>query len=356
VADASPPKPEPKKRAMIGTASYDNWCASVADEPMLGEYECLLYTDAWLTGEVSDGLGPYAFLNLVPFTIEPGRVHGAFVLRSSVRVLFDSPEMDKTDQSRYHGGDAVDEIVALASLRCGIRLRAGGESRRFDVGGDPRGQPVARSVRPEPSLARKGPRWVLPTVTGEHSIMAVQGMSSFPTLRADQAIALVRSARLYQDALWLAESEPNQSWLLLVSAVETAANLWRSEDGSPLDRLTDSRPEFVKYLNSTGVEGLAVKVAEAFKDSVGAGKRFREFLLEYLPKPPDKRPPEWAQIDWSPESLSRGFRKVTNIGRRHFTTGCPFRRQCARLPLSWINPGKFLGKIRMGSARAHWAA
>lgn len=303
MADVSPPKPELKKRAMIGTASYDNWCAFVELEPALGEFEYLLYTDARLIGQVSEGLGPYAFLNLVPLIEEPGQVRAAFVLRLSGHVVFDLPEMDKTDQSRYHGGNGVDEIVALASLRCGVRLRAGGESRRFDVGGDPRGQPVAWSARPEPSLARRNSRWVLPTVTGDHSIMAVQEMASFPTLRPEQAIGLVRSARLYQDALWLAESEPNLSWLLLVSAVETAANLWRSEDGSPLDRLTDSRPPFVEFLNSTGVAGLADRVAREFADSIGVGRKFREFLLEYLPEPPEKRPPEWAQIDWSPESL-----------------------------------------------------
>lgn len=43
--------------------------------------------------------------------------------------------------------------------------------------------------------------------------MSVEEMLSFPTLEAKQAIALVRSARLYQDALWLVESEPNLSWL-----------------------------------------------------------------------------------------------------------------------------------------------
>jgi hypothetical protein len=267
MVDALISKSEPKKRAMIGTASYDNWCAFIAREPVLGEFEYLLYTDAGLTGQVPEGLGPYAFFNLVPFVQEPGHVRAAFVLRLSAHVVFDIPEMDKTDQSRYHGGNAVDEIVALASLRCGVRLRAGGESRRFQVGGDPKGQPVAWSVRPEPNLNLGGPRLVLPTVTGQHSIMGVEEMRTFPALKPEHAIALIRSARLYQDALWLAESEPNLSWLLLVSAVETAANLWRSANDSPIDRLTTSRPEFVNYLNSIGTDGLSDRVATEFADS-----------------------------------------------------------------------------------------
>jgi hypothetical protein len=322
---------------MIGTPSYDNWRAFVEGEPALREFECLLYTDAWLTGQVSEGLGPYAFLNLGSFIEKPGQVRAAFVLRSSGHVVFDLPEMNRTDQARYHGGNAVDEVVALASLRCGVRFRAGGESRRFDVGGDPRGQPVAWSARPEPSLARKDSRWMLPTVTGKHSIMAVQEMVSFPRLTPEQAIALVRSARVYQDALWLAESEPNLSWLLLVSAVETAANLWRSEDGSPLDRLRDSRPEFVKYLNSTdstGVDLLADRVAREFADSIGVGRKFREFLIEYLPEPPKKRPPDWAQIDWSPDSLGSGFNKIYQYRSKALHDGMPFPAPMCEAPVN----------------------
>ena len=174
--------------------------------------------------------------------------------------------------------------------------------------------------------------------------MAVQEMASFPTLRAEQAIGLVRSARLYQDALWLAESEPNLSWLLLVSAVETAANLWRSEDGSPLDRLTDSRSKFVEFLNSTGVDGLAGRVAKEFADSIGVGRKFREFLLEYLPEPPEKRPPEWAQIDWSPDSLGSGFNKIYQYRSKALHDGMPFPApMCAapvKLDKSWEGFGE----------------
>jgi hypothetical protein len=39
------------------------------------------------------------------------------------------------------------------------------------------------------------------------------------------ATALVRSARFYSDALWIAEAEPDLAWLFLVSALE-ATNSW----------------------------------------------------------------------------------------------------------------------------------
>jgi len=42
-------------------------------------------------------------------------------------------------------------------------------------------------------------------------------------------VALTRAARLYQDALWMIESEPSLAWLLLVSAIETAFGMTHSQ-------------------------------------------------------------------------------------------------------------------------------
>ena len=58
---------------LIGTPAYDNWRAFLEDRPLLSSSEYLLYTDALLTGEVSTGLGPYRFYNLVPIENQRGR-------------------------------------------------------------------------------------------------------------------------------------------------------------------------------------------------------------------------------------------------------------------------------------------
>jgi hypothetical protein len=290
-------EPEPKKRPLIGTASYDNWRAFDAGEPLLPESEHLIYTDARLTGELATGLGPYALLNLTPTPETPRRARPAFVLRGSLHAVFDLPDFGKAEQSRYQGGWMLDEIAALASLKCGVRLRVGGQTRRFEKGGDPKGVPVDWSFLAEPSLNTTNRRVVLPSVTGEHSIMGAEEMVSFPMLDPEEAIVLVRAARLYQDALWLSESEPNLSWLMLVSAVETVANLWRSSNDAPFDKLVASRPGFVEFLQKTGIDGLAEHVAKEFANSLGVTKKFLDFLLEHLPDAPERRPPEWAQVD-----------------------------------------------------------
>jgi hypothetical protein len=320
------PETEDEKQPMIGTPAYDNWRAFSQREPLLSAFECILYTDAWLTGEVITGVGPYSFFNLVPILLqgEEGKAHTAVVLRIGVHAALETTPMDKTDQARYHGGSMTDEIAALASLLCGVRFRSGGQTREFDVKGDPRGRPVAWSVRPEPTLMVGMGRWVLPRATGEHSMMPIQDLRRFPMLNPEEAIALVRSARLYQDALWLAESEPSLSWLMLVAAVETAAGHWRISRDSPLDRLRGSKPGFVEFLVSTGVENLALKVAEEFDESIGATKKFVDFLLTYLPTPPPRRPAKWGQIEWSPENLRKALRQIYTYRSKSLHNGMPF--------------------------------
>jgi hypothetical protein len=316
------PDSEPRKRPLVGTPAYDNWIAFRDGEPVLEGYECLVYTDARLTGELATGLEPYALFNLVPFP--RGGVQAAAALRMSLHVAFETWPLDKTDTARYHGGSMTDEIAALASLKCGIRLRTRGETRRFDVGGDPRGRPVGWNLRPEPTLATGIRGTVLPQATGEHSMMPIAELDAFPALTPTQAIALVRSSRLYQDALWLVESEPHLSWLMLVSAIETAANLWRSEADKPLERLTASRPDFVKFLVATGGEELANRVASEYADSIRATKKFVDFLVAHLPSPPEKRPAAWGQVEWSPDGLRPAFRKIYEHRSRALHDGIPF--------------------------------
>jgi len=341
---------EDKKRPLVGTPAYDNWRAFLDKEPLLGSFEYLLYTDAWLTGEVATGLEPYRFFNLVPLDRQRGRVRAAVALRLSLHVSFETPPMEKTDQSRYHGGWMTDEIAALASLKCGVRFRSGDEIRRFDVDGDPQGRPIAWLSRPEPTLSIGIRGFVLPAVTGEHSMMPIEGIKALAALSPEEAIALVRAARLYQDALWLAESEPNLSWLMLVAAVETAASYWHSSKDSPLERLRESRSDFVEYLEATGIEGLAARVANKFADSIGATKKFVEFLLAYLPPPPKKRPAEWGQVEWSHDNLKKAFRQIYTYRSKALHDGMPFPAPMCEPPYKYHETWEAVAERPIGLA------
>jgi len=311
------------KKHLVGTSSYDNWRAFDDGKPWLTEQEYLLYSDAYFSGEITDGLGPYRLFNLVPADFTT-KVRATVALRVSFHIELDTPLMGKTEQSRYHGGWITDEIAAMVSLLCGVRLRPTGVTRWFTKGGDPQGKPLALQCLPEPviNIGVRGP--VLPRVIGQHTLDHARMMHKFPLLKPEQAIVLIRAVRLYQEALWVAESDANQSWLLLVAAIETAANYWRASKDPPIERLKISRPVFFKFLIETGIDGLAEKVAVEFVDSIGSTKKFTEFLLEFLPAPPEKRPHEKLQVIWTEHDLKKAFKLIYDYRSKALHDGRPF--------------------------------
>ncbi len=323
-----------KKRHIIGTPAYANWRAFLENKPSLGAYEYLMYTDAWITGEVADGLEPYRFFNLIAIEMRKGRVRPAIALRVSLHADFQTPALDeKTERALYHGGGMEDELAALASLKCGVRFRIGGLIREFDIKGDPKGRLHAYGNLPEPPLLISDKRnvgglsssgFILDSATGDHPMAPVKEMETFVTLSSQQAMALVRAARLYQDALWTVESEPNLAWLMLVAAIETAANSFYTTEQPPLEKLRISRPEFVKYLENIGGEELATKVAKEFAGSIGSTKKFVDFLTQFRPDPPDQRPPEWCQVKWTPSNLKKVFRRIYTYRSKALHDGIPF--------------------------------
>lgn len=320
---------EPEEKRWKGPPSYANWKEALNGAPSYGAYEFPLYTDAVnLTGEVSEGLGPYQFFNLIAALREPGVVREAIVVRIEKHILYDIPKMEKTTSGYYHGGDINDEIAALASLVMGIRLRAGAGRRQFSPNGDPRGHPYAYDYRPPPPTiltTRHEGRFIVPSATAEHLINVVEIWARYPTLNPDTATTLIRVARLYQDALWFAESEPNLAWLLLVSALETAANHWRTTQDTPLEKLRASKPELLIYLESLEIGELPTKVAEYIHDSLGSTKKFTDFVLEHLPPPPAERPVgTWAQVSWQADDMRRTLAKIYGYRSRALHSGVPF--------------------------------
>jgi hypothetical protein len=322
-----------KNSQLEGPSSYENWKSYNAGSPILYSSEFELYTDTWITGEVTSGLGPYQFFNLVPIGYKTGIVRAAIVLRYSYHIEFNISEINETDSSRYHGGLPTDEIAALASLLIGCRVYAGGETREFRQGGEPAGRPVSRNFRPIPVVTTGERGFILPHIRGQHSMMPLQKMVSYSNISPKEAIILVRSARLYQDALWIAESEPNLAWLMMVSAVEVVANQRYSSTGSALERLRASKPELVSLLEeTTGVLDLSQKVAEQIVDSIGSTKKFVEFLMAHLPEPPAVRPDTWAQVEWTRDKLCDVFRLIYGYRSKALHGGIPFPAPMCELP------------------------
>jgi hypothetical protein len=166
-------------------------------------------------------------------------------------------------------------------------------------------------------------------------MMPLENLKRYPRLTPGQSIALVRSARLYQDALWLAESEPNLSWIMLVSAVESVASEWRSSSSPPLELLRKSNPSLVDYLENTGIEGLSGRIAREFADLSRSTAKFVDFILEYLPPPPEKRPAEWVRLEWTEDSFREALRKIYGYRSKALHDGVPFSPPMCEPPLNF---------------------
>lgn len=289
--------------------------------------EVPLYTDVTFTGDMQQS-GPYMFLNLISHGERPGIVRPTMVLRyvearEGKRPTF--PRKSNTDL--YHGGTLVDEVAALAALLLGARCAPGGLSRAFGGGlsNDPLGRPVGWEQVPIPGSIRFSRNSaIVPSALGSRKISQLSGLNGLPRLSKKQSVSLIRSANLFNDALWLCEQEPHLSWLMLVSALEGAAVCWQQEKGSPVERLRASKPDFSATIEDQFGADLLARVAAEFSDSLGVTKKFVDFCLAHLPPAPELRPSEAFQIDWTPEFWQRALKQIYQYRSKALHEGIPF--------------------------------
>lgn len=305
---------------------FANWVAHAAGQPQLAGYEFPLYTDANISGSLREGLGPYQFLN--SSAAPPSREASvAITLRLTIHVdyaIYHDRPFDRTDETFYHGGGIADEIAALLSLAAGIRVQAADVSRVFSDD-DSAGFPRTNATERVPMLLTQ--RWstILPNVVGTRDLaVAVPFLQRLDRLEHPSAVALLRAARLYQQATWMAEAEPHLAWLLLVSAVETGALAWRAADATEAERLEEARPSLYKRLVSVGGEALAGYVASEIAASLGSTSKFLKFALAFLPDAPPVRPDEWGQFNWSRRNWKKTLSMIYNYRSRALHAGLPF--------------------------------
>jgi hypothetical protein len=312
------PSREPTSESSeAGPDGWANWRAFL--DGHRGEAdEYAWYSDGTFVGEALGPLGPYELLNALPVGdgLAPRLVLRAEYCRleliAAAGKLVDSVADDrfpKTDVTLYHGGGLEQELAALVSLAVGVRVRSGGRTRHFSAG-DARGSPIDESAAPYFSPARG--RSLLPFSAGQVDIdSAVELLSPYPRMSGSSAIALVRAARAYQQALWVADSDPTLSWLYLVTAAEVAAKQWAGATGTDVEWLAEWNPGVAKALLGSPDEVVAA-VARQLKGITGALRAFREFVITFLPGPPDQRPPDYFQLNWDREQMRAHLNKVYN--------------------------------------------
>lgn len=308
-----------------GALSCENWQAALAGAPGLDGFEYPVFSDAELSGEITSGFGPYKLIDSGGGGTHQPSVPAAY-LRLHYHLHFPLLDMSTTQAQRYHGGYIQDELVALLSLCIGIRLKAGGATRHFQRDGDPRGRPWSfkQYGQADPVFVPSTHGIVLPAATGQHTVALPIILARFPELSQPETVVIIRAARLYQEAVWIAESTPALSWIFLVSAIETAAGYWRNRRESPVERMLTSRPEIQAILEEAGGEELVLRVAEMMAPYMGATKTFLDFLEAFVPHPPSPRPPEFAQHSWAWPDLKKSLRTIYSLRSQALHGGTPF--------------------------------
>ena len=330
-----------------GPATYENWRAKLSGFPESGAHEVALFSDARFelnatapgssTG-VHDHpvpLGPYIVFNAIAGWATPQRARPALFLRSCHHrsATLAPSSTAKSLDGRHHGGSAEEEIAALLSLELGVRLRAGEMCREFNPGEDPRGHPYAPGYHPAPVLLGYAGDAILPNTCGSRtlSLETTKLTQSYPVLAPATASTLIKAARLYQQAIWIADGEPNLAWLLLVSAIEAPA-AGEPDSDDPVEVLEAAFPDFVKTLRGLSAEGVSL-VASQFWKGLRATSRFIKFCQRHMPAAPPQRPPDEGQVEWTDANLKNALSVIYDRRSRALHDGTPFPRPMCQWPV-----------------------
>ena len=350
------PSPHP------GTGLWRLW--AVFDPANVQESaEFSLYSDAWFTNIVREPGWPVDLMPTIPEWTASGVKFAAIArVRWSPDPSFNSSEVKLTTDARsHHGGDSGDEVAALLSLAFGVRCRCGGITRRWliDHGQpdrDPLGMPIEADHRPPVWQTPFRGRSILPSLPAEADLAtSVPLLTRFAAANAKKAALLVRAARLYSGALWIADSDPNQAWLQLVSAIETIA-VTTSGTTPSWRRTEEALPEVWDKLVAGGDEGHAREVGNLLAPLVRSTDRFLNFLDKHLPPPPTERPEEFARLDWS--DLRPRFKRIYDYRSRALHDGTPFPEPMCEPAMRWSTdtPVEKPPWLSSSSGLATWAA
>ena len=244
----------------------------------------------------------------------------------------------ETNEKSHYGGYAEDEIAALLSLALGVRCRSGGITRQWfrdsgDAKPDPLGQPIEFDHRPPMWTPPPRRRPLLPELPSSANVEdAALLFDLLPRISGKNVITLVRAARLYANALWVCDGDPNLGWLQMVSAVEAVA-VQRSGTNPVWKRVEQEMPDLWKLLLNAGGQQHAENVGAKLADLVRSTDRFTRFMSEFAPGPPGRRPQENLRINWSevPELL----RKIYDFRSRALHSGLPFPAPMCEPPIAW---------------------
>jgi hypothetical protein len=339
------PSAAPDTVGLPGPWAWRNARALIAGKSSWGTLEIACYTDlSSFALQIHEISGPYSILTPIDkydrsFRI-PRLPRMGLVLRIEQYLDHDPDEYidrkwEEANAAIIPGGDGGDELAALISLILGIRLQSAGISRYFIPGDDPKGHPC--ETNPPPYLPRLiGSATLLP-YTGDDlytknrreavNSEKVRLLDAYSRLTARQANALLTSARAYQEAIWIADGDPRQAWLRLVTAVEAVAQL--IPDIPEQARLRNADPDIYELISRTGNPELLARVTTRVADQSRSTAKFLEFIRTFGPGPPRRRP-KYGRLEW--KNVRKQLNQIYKFRSRDLHQGIPFPQQMCQPP------------------------
>lgn len=292
-----------------------------------------LYSDTWFTGDLA--FGPYQLLLAFPARARMpslGHAELTMVLRADDYLLNGSAEpinLVEQDVETYTGGDLGDEIASLLALASARRVRSGG-IMRHGYEKDPRGMPIYADHHPQALIApARGA--LLPTIAaGARFADAEPYLLGYVGVDGSHAVALLRAAHQYADALWWADADPRIAWIKLFGALEAAASAWDIDARpDPIAQLDRRHPGLSRRLKRDTPDALTV-VAESLSRILGAETKLLDFVLAHAPPAPTRRP-TFGQIDF--DDLEQALRVLYDHRSRDLHGGIPIPDPLCRPPM-----------------------
>ncbi|WP_283134596.1 hypothetical protein [Rhizohabitans arisaemae] len=258
------------------------------------------------------------------------------VLRAHDHLLDPKPGLGDPEEQEidaYAGGDLGQQMASLLALAIAQRIRSGGVIRHaFED--DPLGSPLALDHYP-PTLSMPRSRQLLPRVANDANLHDSEHyLNVFARFPAHDAVAVMRAAHQYADALWWADLDPRMSWIKLFGALEAAADNWDSSvRPDPVAQLKRRHKGLHDKLERKHPEALQI-VAKSLSRILGAESKMIDFILNYAPDPPAQRP-EFGQIDWT--QLEPALHVLYDHRSRDLHGGIPFPEPLCSPPFFDIN-------------------
>lgn len=258
----------------------------------------------------------------------------------TVRVNLYTNNQTKNEKHEILNFDAHigDELSGLISVALGVKNFCTGKSRTFhspgSIVGDPYGEPFFSEAFIPPRLEALAAFPILPELTrAVYPDRELYELGSLVMASPKRYKAFIRAACLYKDSLEMVEHDPNLSWILMVSALETAAATEDDPNTQPVQQIKDGFPELFNILQNSTDEKITEQTANIIAPTLKATSKFIKFCIQHLPTAPDLRPKnDAARISWEPESIKKILSTIYGYRSKYLHTGQRFPSLMSKPP------------------------